>query len=83
MEDRRAHDRIEKLETVVQTHLVEHAKFEADLAKNTALTQEIADNTGELVSLLKGVKGLRSLVVWGAPLVAACVALLTYFKGWK
>ena len=41
MEDRRAHDRIEKLETVVQTHLIEHSRFEADLQKNTKLTQEI------------------------------------------
>lgn len=80
MEDRRAHDRIDNLEVVVAKH---HAEFEADLAKNTRLTQEIANNTSELVALLKGVKGLRSLVVWGAPLVAAVVACIAYFKGYK
>ena len=83
MEDRRAHDRIEKLETVVQTHLIEHSRFEADLQKNTKLTQEIADNTSDIVALLKGVKGLRSFVVWGAPVVLAFAAIISFIRGWK
>lgn len=83
IEDRRAHDRIEKLEIVVQNHLIEHGRFEADLAKNTKLTQEIADNTGELVSLFKGIKGFRALVLWGAPIIAVFAAAIAYLREWK
>lgn len=83
MEDRRAHDRIDKLDDIVQTHLTEHSKFESDLQKNTALTQEIANNTSELVALFKGIKGFRTLVIWGAPIVAAFAALIVYIREWK
>lgn len=76
MEDRRAHERLDKLESIVQN-------LEKDLQLNTRLTQEIADNTGELVSLFKGIKGFRTLVVWGAPMVAAVIAVLAFIRNWK
>lgn len=83
MLDQRAHDRIDSLDVIVQSHLVEHSRFEADLKKNTALTQEIADNTGELVALFKGIKGLRSFVMWATPIVVAVVAVIAYIRGFK
>ena len=39
------------------------------------------DNTSELVGLVKGAKGLRSFVVWGAPIVAAVLAGYAWIRG--
>lgn len=72
--DLRAHERIDVLE-------VKFVKLEKAIVENTNLTQTIADNTGELVELVKGIKGFRSLVVWAAPIVAAGIALVAYLKG--
>ena len=72
--DQRAHQRIDSLE-------VKHAELERAIAANTQLTQTIADNTGELVELVKGVRGVRHLIVWAAPLVAAYFAFSAYLKG--
>lgn len=83
MLDQRAHDRIDTLDISFKSHLVEHSRFEADLKKNTALTQEIADNTGELVALFKGIKGLRSFVMWATPIVIAVVAIIAFIRGYK
>lgn len=81
MEDRRAHERLTTIETVVNAHIQEHSKFERALAENTALTQTIADNTSEIVDLVKGAKGLRSFVVWAAPIAAAAAATWAWMKG--
>lgn len=78
---RRAHERLNNLEGVVQQHLISHAAFEKSLSENTALTQQISDNTSELVQLVKGAKGLRSFVVWAAPVAAACIAAWAWIKG--
>ncbi len=67
MEDKRAHERIDNLEQAV--------------AENTALTKQIAENTTELVALVKGVKGFRAMIVWGAPVVAAIYAVWHWIKG--
>lgn len=80
MEDRRAHDRLDEIEGVVKRHLDDHSRLENNLAKNTALTQTIADNTEEIVSLVKGAKGLRSFVIWAAPIAAACAAVWSWIK---
>jgi len=74
MEDRRAHDRLDDMERRL-------TKFEANLRINTELTRTIASNTTELVSLVKGAKGLRKFVVWAAPIVAAAIAIWAYIKG--
>lgn len=81
MEDRRAHTRIDEIEVAMETHRVEHQRFEKSIAENTLLTQAIADNTQELVQLVKGAKGLRSFVMWAAPIVAAIAATWAWVKG--
>ena len=81
MDDRRAHDRIDTLEETVKAHIEGHVKFEKALAENTILTQQIANNTAEIVDLVKGAKGLRTFVVWAAPIVAASLATWALIKG--
>lgn len=81
MEDRRAHERLDTIESAVKNHIQAHQKFEDSLAENTALTQTIADNTSEIVELVKGAKGLRSFVVWATPIMAAAAATWAWMKG--
>lgn len=76
-------DRIKQLESMFEQHIAEHTKFERSLTENTQLTQQIADSTKELVELVKGVKGIRSLIVWLAPAAAMILSILAYFKGVK
>ena len=73
-------ERVTRLEDVVAKHLEGHELFEKAIEENTRLTQSIADNTSEMVALLHGIKGLRSLVVWAAPMVAAFVAVMAYLR---
>lgn len=73
MEDKRAHDRIDKLEA-------EQSQFARNLAENTQLTKTIAANTSEIVELFKGVKGFRTFVLWCAPLVAIVIATWAWIK---
>ena len=73
MEDRRAHERITTLEDVVKKHIEEHATFEASLNR-------IAENTSELVEMVRGAKGLRSFVIWAAPIAAAIAAIWAWAK---
>jgi len=81
--DMRAHARLDEhgvrlsaLESEIKAHTVA-------LSENTELTRQVATNTSELVELMKGIKGLRSLVVWGAPLVAAVIALVAYLREFR
>lgn len=80
MEDRRAHERITNLEGALERHLEEHSLLEDSLKENTRLTQEVANNTSELVALVKGLRGLRAFFFWVAPIVAVWAAVMTYFK---
>lgn len=73
---RKAHLRIDQLE-------IKHADLERAIAANTKLTQTIADNTSELVELVRGVKGFRRLLIWAAPVLAAVLAAMAYMKGLK
>jgi len=73
MEDRRAHDRITTLEETVEKHLEDHVTFEASL-------QTIAENTSELVELVRGAKGLRSFIIWAAPIAAFLAAAVAYIR---
>ena len=79
-EDHRAHERIDGLEGVIRTHLAEHSKFERSLAENTEMTKQIAANTAELVTLVKGAKGLRSFVVWFTPIAIAIGVVWAWIK---
>ncbi len=73
MEDKRAHERITGLEEVVTKHLESHVKFEASI-------QTIADNTSELVTLVKGAKGLQKFILWAMPFAVAGGALWAWIK---
>lgn len=79
-ETRRAHERITGLEDVFHNHLEDHRRFEAAVAENTALTKEIAANTKELVAIVKGAKGARSLLIWFAPIAAFVATLWAWLK---
>lgn len=72
--------RIDIVEEVVDNHIKEHSKFEKALAENVRMTTQIADNTSELVLLFRGAKGMRALVLWTAPIVAAVLALWAWVK---
>jgi hypothetical protein len=76
-EDRRAHVRINSIEARLDT-------FERKLDANTAATQTIAENTTEIVTLIKGAKGLRNFLLWVTPIAAAVALLWTFLKDhWK
>ena len=79
--DPHAHARIDKLEKSVEGLYEEHRELKSALDRNTDLTQQIADNTSEIVSLVKGFKGLRTLIVWLSPVVVAWVAFTQYLQG--
>lgn len=71
--DHKAHNRLDKLEA-------SHIELERMIIENTKLTQTIANNTSELVELVKGVKGVRRLLLWGAPILAAVYSFIQWFK---
>lgn len=73
MEDRRAHERIETLETTIKKHIEDHARFETSL-------NEIASNTKELVELVRGARGLRAFIVWATPIAVFLAAIYTWLK---
>ena len=73
MEDRRAHERIDKLDATVTAMRKEQAQIIESLGKLVANTQEIVD-------IVKGVRGFRSLILWLAPLIAALYALYAWVK---
>ena len=79
-ETRRAHERITDLEDLFQTHVRDHGHLERAVAENTRITQQIANNTSELVALVSGAKGLRSFVVWAAPMAAFAIAVWAWLK---
>ena len=84
VDDRRAHDRIDCLEKVVADHLIEQTAYQKLMAENTAMTQAIADNTSELVAMVKGAKGLRSAIMWWGPVAAFLIGTWAIFKDhWK
>jgi hypothetical protein len=72
-EDRRAHVRISSIEVRLDS-------FEKKLDANTLATQTIADNTTELVKIIKGAKGLRELLVWLAPIFTAIAAIYVWIR---
>lgn len=81
MEDRRAHERIDVIEAEMEKHKDDHLRFEKSIAENTLLTKAIVDNTAELVELVKGAKGLRSFIIWAAPIAAVIAATYAWIKG--
>ena len=87
MIDERAHQRIDQVENTLKIHS-EHieslkeisAEQTSELRTNTKLTQEVADNTAELVDLFKGAKVFSRLVIWLAATGAGLITLINYFK---
>lgn len=78
--DHSAHQRIDRIESVVEKHFEDHARFETALEANTELTQTIADNTSELVMLVKGAKIGRKFLLWITPIVVAAIAVLEWLR---
>lgn len=85
MEDRRAHDRIDNIEKTLAVHAARQTSLEGAIKDNTRITQEVADNTSELVSLFRGAKGMRSFVMWMWPFLLVISAMLAgawaYLRG--
>lgn len=80
MEERRAHERIDALDATMKRHLAEHIQFEKALRDNTEMTRQLVENTREIVDLVKGAKGFRSLILWMTPVVAAGYAIYVWIK---
>lgn len=59
------------------------AKHTQALQENTKLTQQIADNTGELVELFKGAKLFRKFLLWASPLIVIFYAAYQWIVGAK
>lgn len=79
--DHKAHERIDDLEKSVDALHRKHESLEQALSRNTELTQQIANNTSEIVDIVRGAKGLRNLFVWAAPVIAAYYAFVAFIKG--
>lgn len=95
MEDRRAHERIDGLEAIMEQHITEHDSFENTLAssvrqleENMAMTKRIAENTDEMVELLRVVQNARGfvatmkaagkVVLWMAAVGGALAVMLSF-----
>jgi hypothetical protein len=85
-----AHDRIDRIETTVQGHgemikalSINQAEQSAALHENTQLTKTIADNTDELVTLVKGSKLFYKLIVGLASLAGIFYGLLKVIVHFK
>ena len=83
MEDKRAHERVDGLEKIVSKHLQDHAKFESALLENTMMTKKIAENTAELVTLVKGARSVRTFAVWFAPIAVAMASIIAWWEAHK
>ena len=88
MLDEHAHNRIDAVEKKLEIHgeqinkLIETNDMQTiEIKENTRITQEVADNTKEVVELLKGGRVLGKLVIWLAATGAAITTLVSYFKG--
>jgi hypothetical protein len=57
--------------------------LEVDIKHNTDLTKAVKADTAELVLLLRSSKFVGRLIAWGAPIGAAAVAMLAYWRGEK
>lgn len=64
LEDPRAHKRLDLVEDRLDA-------FEHELRENTAATKTIADNTTELVMLVKGAKNVRTFLWWSIPIATS------------
>lgn len=85
MDVKTAHDRIDRLENTVIMHSTQIEKLSdalddntQSLHENTRLTQQIADNTDEIVNLFKGSKVLYKIITGAAALVAIGYAFITW-----
>jgi len=84
LEDRRAHERLDKVEADMKLHMEEHRKLEAALIESTDLTKSIEANTKELVNLFKGASNVRTFFVWASPIAAffgGLWAFIVWLKG--
>ena len=77
------HKRIDEVEKRLDTHFVMIEGLEtsikentSSLAKNTELTQDIANNTKELVDLFKGAKAFRKFIIWSAGIASAVASIV-------
>lgn len=68
------------IEATVKTHQDELAIIRASLENNTTLTQEVATNTAELVTLFKGTKAVYRVFIGVATFVGMIVGAYIYLK---
>jgi hypothetical protein len=75
-----AHKRLDMIEATVKTHQDELAIIRASLENNTKITQEVATNTAELVSLFKGTKLFYRFFISVGTLVGFVIAAYYFLK---
>ena len=90
IKDNLAHQRIDKVEETLNNHyeMITSLKGALDentscLHENTRITQDIANNTSEIVSIIRGVKGFRKLIMFLSPIIIAVMGAIAYIKGMK
>ena len=77
--DEYAHKRITDVEANVAILRAEQQQFKAAMDENTRITRDIAENTKDMVDLMKGGKVLRQLLVWAVAIWAAWKFIISEF----
>lgn len=74
-------DRIRALESDVSGLKSKVDHIERAVAANTVLIEGVKRDTETLVTLLKSTRLLGQFIAWGAPIGAAIIGVLAYFRG--
>jgi hypothetical protein len=75
-----AHKRLDMIEATVKTHQDELSIIRASLDNNTRITQEVATNTAELVTLFKGSKAVYRLFISLGTVTGLLLGLYYFLK---
>ena len=87
-EDRRAHARLDSVETLIRNHSSDIIEMKISLQANTLATEAntlatktIEANTSEIVNIMKGAKGATTLVWFLAKLFGALTIIMGAIAG--
>ena len=73
-EDRRTHERLDSVETLIRNHSV-------DIVEMSRSLKILQDNTSEIVSIMKGAKGTMTVIWFMAKLFAALTVIAGFVAG--
>jgi len=81
MEDKRAHERIDQLDKYIMQHTEDIQRIEKSVEENTKLTRSIEVNTGEIVEIMRGAKGVMLIITTLAKVGIAIAAVYAVWHG--